>query len=102
MKNLSEAEIIKMMREEWDTKLLALAESVDATLKGKVDGREKMLISPGLKLRNKVPSKKKGVEPLGYLYTVVSVSPRDVILQTPDGKQMLVDKETLENNYELD
>jgi hypothetical protein len=36
------------------------------------------------------------------LYTVVSVGPRDIILKTPEGEEFLLDKEQLEDEYELD
>lgn len=93
MKKLEESDIIQVMREEWDAKLRALSEAADAVLKGKIDGDEKLLIDPGLKLRHKKTQ---------FLYTVCSVSPRDVILKTPEGKEFLVDKEELESSYELD
>lgn len=93
MKKLEESDIIQVMREEWDAKLRALSEAADAVLKGKIDGDEKLLIDPGLKLRHKKTQ---------FLYTVVSVSCRDVILKTPEGKEFLVDKEELESSYELD
>lgn len=93
MKKLQESDIIKIMKEEWNAKLAALSEAVDAVLKGKVDGDEKLLIAPDLKLRHKKTQ---------FLYTVVSAGPRDVILKTPEGKQFIVDKDELEKNYEID
>lgn len=93
MKKLTESDIIRIMREEWDAKLATLSENVDAMLKGKVDGENKTLISPELKLRHKKTQ---------FLYTVVSVGSQDVILVTPEGKQFLIDKDTLENEYEID
>lgn len=93
MKKLEESDIIQMMREEWNAKLSRLSEAVDAVLKGKVEGGEKLLISPDLKLRHKDTQ---------FLYTVISAGPRDVILKTPEGKQFIVDKDTLESEYEID
>jgi hypothetical protein len=93
MKKLEEADIIRIMREEWNAKVAALSETVDAVMKGKVDGEEKTLIDTDLKLRHKKTQ---------FLYTVMSVGPRDVILKTPEGKQFLVNKEDLEKNYEID
>jgi len=93
MKKLTEAEIIRLMREEWDAKVAALSETVDAVLNAKVDGKEKTVLDPDLKLRHKKSQ---------YLYTIVSVGPRDAILKTPEGKQFLVDKATLEKEYEID
>ena len=93
MKNLKESDIIQLMREEWSSKLHRLSESVDAVLTGKVDGKEKSILSPETKLRHKKTQ---------YLYDLVSVGPRDVILKTPEGKKFIIDKEELEKDYELD
>lgn len=94
MKTLQEADIIRIMREEWDKKVQTLAETVDLTLnaKGK-DGDQHPVISPELKVMHK----KSGIR-----YTVDSVGPRDVILRTPEDEKFIVDKETLEAEYELD
>lgn len=92
MKKLEESDIIEMLREEWETKISNLHESVNTLFKGKVDGKEKILPSPGLKIYHKDTP---------VLYTVVSVSPRDVILKTPEGKQFKVDKDVLEKEYQL-
>jgi hypothetical protein len=93
MKKLEEADIIRIMREEWDAKVSRLAEEVDAVLKGKVDGSEKTILSPDTKLRHKKSK---------ILYTLYSVGPRDAILKTPEGKLFHVDKDTLENEYAID
>lgn len=93
MKKLTESEIIQMMREEWNAKLQALSEDVDAIFKAKVDGKEKQVLDKDLKLRHKKTQ---------FLYTIVSVGPRDAILKTPEGTDFLVDKDTLEDEYELD
>ena len=93
MKKLDEAEIIRTMREVWNSKVASLGEAVDAVLKGKVEGDMKTLIAPDLKLRHKESQ---------LLYTVVSVGPRDVVLRTPEGKKFLVDAAELEKDYELD
>jgi len=93
MKKLEESDIIRIMREEWNAKLVQLSETVDAVFKGKVDGEDKILLSPDLKLRHKKSQ---------FLYTVVSVGPKDTILMTPEGKRFIVDKEELEKEYEID
>ena len=93
MKKLEESDIIQIMREEWNAKVQRLSEAVDAVLKGKVDGDEKLLISPDLKVRHKKTQ---------LLYTVVSAGPRDVILKTPEEKHFIVDKNDFEKNYEID
>lgn len=102
MKKLDEKEIIRIMREEWDAKVAALSEAVDVAFKAKVDGKDVPVFNDavGLKLRNKVKGGKK--DDKGFLYTVVSVSPRDAILRTPEGEEFIVDKETLEKDYVLD
>lgn len=94
MKNLTEADVIRVMREEWDKKVAALSETVDIALSAKVGGgEEKPMLSPELKVMHK----KSGIR-----YTVDSVGPRDIILRTPEEDTFLVDKETLESEYELD
>lgn len=119
MKKLNEADLIRIMKEEWQAKVKALSEEVDLAFTSKVDGEEKMVLSPELKVRNKVKvdpddetpdeesgeskDEKDGEEKVkGYLYTVKSISPRDVVLLTPDGELIHVSKEELEKNYELD
>lgn len=93
MKKIQEEDIIRIMREEWNAKVAALTEEVDLTFKAKVDGKEKEVISDELKIRHKKSQ---------ILYTVVSIGPRDAILKTPEGKEFLIDKDTLEDEYELD
>lgn len=93
MKKLSEADIIRIMKEEWEAKVKALAENVDLTFTAKVDGDKKEVISDELKIRH-IKSK--------FLYTVLSVGPRDVTLMTPEGEEILVSKDKLEKEYELD
>ena len=93
MKKLEDADIIQMMREEWERKLALLSEEVDAVFKGKVDGDEKTILSPDTKLRHKKSK---------LLYTLSSIGPRDAILKNPEGKQFIVDKDTLEKEYAID
>jgi len=93
MKKLQEEDIIRFMREEWQAKVAALKEEVDLTFKAKVDGDNKEVISQDLKVRHKESQ---------ILYTVVSVGPDDIILKTPEGEDFLLDKDTLEDEYELD
>lgn len=93
MKNLTEEDIIHVMREEWQAKVVALTEEVDLTFKTKVDGDDKEVISQDLKVRHKKSQ---------LLYTVVSVGPRDIVLKTPEGEEFLLDKDQLEDEYELD
>lgn len=94
MRTLTEADVIRVMREEWDKRIAALAETINVTLNAKTgdDGSEQLVISPELKVMHKDS---------GIRYTVDSVGPRDVILRTPEGEKFLVDKESLEQEYEL-
>lgn len=94
MRNLTEADVIRVMREEWDKKVAALTETVDMAMNAKVGPEgEKPVLAPELKVMHKQS---------GIRYTVDSVGPRDIILRTPEGDKFLVDKETLEAEYELD
>jgi len=94
MKKLEEADIVRIMREEWDARLARLSEEIDATLQGRVDGQDKKILSPDTKLRHKRSK---------LLYTLVSVGSKDAILKTPEGdKQFIVDKDTLEKEYAID
>lgn len=92
MKALSEQDVIRVMREEWDAKVAQLTEQVDLVMHSKQTGSD-ALIAPELKVRHK----KSGIR-----YTVSSVGTQDIILRTPEGDDFLVDKETLEDAYELD
>jgi hypothetical protein len=94
MKPLTEADVLRVMREEWNAKVVRLAEQIDMVMNAKVDdsGVENVL-SPELKVKHK-DSK--------IRYTVSSVGPNDVILRTPEGEKFLVSKEQLENEYQLD
>lgn len=89
MKNLTEADIIRIMSEEWDKKVQRLAEEVNIVLDGSVKGD---IVSPELKILHKNS---------GIRYTVVSVGKQDVILKTPEAEQFIVDKDELEREYEL-
>jgi len=102
MRKLAEADVIRIMREEWSAKVKTLAEEVDVVMNSKVkDGSTVGVLSPGLKIKHKAS---------GILYTVMSVGPRDVLIkppdEDPDGSVMdtgvLVDAATLEREYKLD
>lgn len=99
VKKLTEADIIRMIREEWELKMRSLAEdadidfSVKIPVKGKSAKEETIVISPGLKVRHKKSHLR---------YTVVSVSEKDCVLRTPEGKDFLVDAAKMEKNYEVD
>lgn len=95
MKKLEEADIIRIMQEEWNAKisrvLIESDETVDLDLK-KVGKDNKVLLSPELKVIHKKS---------GLMYTIDSVGVNDLILRTPEGENFLVDATTLESEYEL-
>lgn len=49
-------------------------------------------VSPELKVRHKAT---------GFLYTVVSVSKKDVVLKTPEGDEFIVDSAAFEKGYDV-
>ncbi len=94
MSNFNENELIETIFQKWEKRISQIAEEVDATLKGKVDGNEKIILSPGTKMRHKKSK---------LLYTLVRVEENDVVLLTPEGdKEFLVNKDTLEKEYAID
>jgi len=70
-------------KKQFEFMLSSLLESVNA----KIDDA-----SPDLKVKH---------SSTGFLYTVVSVSKKDVILRTPEGKEFAVDAATFEKDYEI-
>jgi hypothetical protein len=93
MKPLTEADVLRVMREEWSKEIARLSEQIDMVMVSKVGNKEGDVLSPELKVKHKDSQ---------IRYTIDSVGPRDIILRTPEGEQFLVTKETLENEYELD
>lgn len=97
MKKLTESDVVRMMREEWEERLIKLSEDVDVALKadiksGKKKKEDKVVISPDLV----VTSKKTGIE-----YTVYAVSPVGCTLVDPEGRKVSVNADKLEKLYEL-
>lgn len=94
MKTLQEADVLRIMREEWAAKVAVLSETVDIAINSKIGKEgEKPVLAPELKVMHKAS---------GIRYTIDSVGPRDVILRTPEGEKFIVDANDLENSYELD
>ena len=92
MKTLTEADIIRVMREEWDGRVNMLTEALDAVMTAKVEDKDMPVLTPELKVMHKKSR---------IRYTICSVGPRDCILRTPEGKTFLVDAQTMENDYEI-
>ncbi len=93
-KPLTEADVLRVMREEWNARVAALSEQIDMVMTTKVgDEGNVEVLSPELKVKHKESQ---------IRYTIDSVGPRDVILRTPEGETFLVDKTALESEYILD
>ena len=94
MKALKESDVLRIMREEWNKKVSLLKEEKnELDLKAKVKkGVEKIVISPELKVMHS----KSGIR-----YTIDSVSPKQIILRTPEGESFNIPAETLEDEYEV-
>jgi len=93
MKILTEVDIIRIMREEWQKKVDALTEDVNVAMNAKVDGEKKNVIAPELKVKHKKS---------GLLYTIDSISMNDVVLRAPKGTKFIIDVSTFEDEYILD
>lgn len=88
MKVLTEQDVLRVMREEWEKIVDSFCESA-----GINPNAETPDLSPELKVIHKSS---------GIRYTIDSVGPRDCILRTPEGDKFIVDAETLEKEYKLD
>lgn len=103
IKKLTEADFIRLFREEWQSKMEKLSEDADIDFavrvpgekdrKGRSSVEEVPVLSPGLKLRHKTSK---------IRYTVVSVGESECVLRTPEGKDFLVDAKKVEKEYERD
>ena len=110
---LSEKEVLAMVQREWDRKLEAIKaeygnymgaeKEPDKKPKKKSDKPKKVkkssidLEPEAISTGTRIKHKHSGIE-----YTIVSVSPRDMILKTPEGRPFSVDAEEVEKDYELD
>jgi hypothetical protein len=93
MKKLDDKEVLRLMREVWDSKMkgiLVEKEEIDVVVP--VQGEKKFVVSKGLKVRHKESK---------IRYTVVSMSRDDVILKTPEAEEFSVPIEELEADYEI-
>ena len=90
MKKLTEADIINVMKEEWNAKVKTVFEGLKVA--ATVNGDTQPIIAPELKVKHKKS---------GMLYTVDSISMRDVVLRTPEGELMQLDSPEFEQDYEV-
>lgn len=88
MKTLTEQDIVRIMREEWQKLVTSVCEGNDLA----IDTSDAHLSSE-LKVLHKAS---------GIRYTIDSVGPRDCILRTPEDDKFIVDADTLESDYQLD
>jgi hypothetical protein len=96
-KKLKEADLIRLMSEEWDKKIFRLNENLDLFK----DDKGKPVISPGLELT----LKEKDLTGNPTLYTVIKVDLEDqkVFLRDPTEKnrEIPVSFQNLEKDYEI-
>lgn len=112
MKKLTDKDIIRLMREEWNDKVETILEASNSKIKfdAKVEDENKQIIDKDLKVRHKESK---------LLYTIVALMPNAVVLRaynppnvTMDVNPALqdesevfdfaVDEHTLSKEYELD
>lgn len=102
MKHLTEQEVIKILREEYDQRrkkrlleldmfIQDLAEEDDETKEGEPVGEP--VVSPDLKVRHRESK---------LLYTVDSVNPKFVVLKSPEGRLFQVSEKDFDKDYVLD
>lgn len=92
VKTLDAKMVIGLMREAWDKKVNGLVAELNTHFK-QADGEKKPTLSNGLKLRHKDSQ---------LLYTVDSIGTKDVTLVTPEGHTIVVNHNTVNDQYELD
>lgn len=89
MKMLNGKTTLLILREVWQDRKNLLREELEVN--AKIDGEEKNILAPGLKIKSKK----------GILYTVVSVGNELTSLQAPEGPVVEIDNEQLEKDFEL-
>ena len=90
METLTPEVLIGVLRERYELRLESAKRELATVMKRK--GEEIDLISPELKVK----SKKTGLR-----YTVDSVGTNSIVLKTPEGRKLVVSKDSLEKEYEL-
>lgn len=90
---LTEQKIIAMFLEEYDHKIFEVLTEIDLSPFPGQAHKDSPVVSRDLKVRHTQTS---------LLYTIHSVSPRDITLRTPEGKLFTVTIDELEKEYKLD
>ena len=93
MQKLDESIVLRMIREEWESRKSSLREEMKTVYKPGKGETPKPAISPGLKVKHKKT---------GMLCTIDAVGPSGVIMKKPEGARFIVASEQLEKDYELD
>lgn len=75
---------VLLMREEWKKKIALFEQKINLD-------DDKPGVVPGLRVKHKKS---------GYVYTVYSVSPRELVLQTPEGEKFIVNADEA-SEYEI-
>jgi hypothetical protein len=83
MQKLDDSAIIRIIREEWESKKATLLSEAK---------HDFMTASPGLKLKH---------TKTGLLYTVAKVAPGAVTITSPDGAPSTLSNDQLEDEFEL-
>ena len=90
---LTEAKIVKMILEEYDRRAHRVLSEVELDPFPGQEYTDEPIISPHLKVRHVNTQ---------LLYTIDSVSPRDITLRSPEGDLFTVDSDEFEKEYKLD
>jgi len=90
-KTLKNDDIVRIIREEWDRKYLQLCEKMDVHVKQNGE-TQKDVVSVGLKVKKSNTKQ---------LYTVRSLSPNEVELETPEKQKFTITREELGKDYEI-
>jgi hypothetical protein len=103
IKKLTEADVIRIFREEWQSQMDQINEDSDIDFAIRLPNKsgdskkksydETIVLSPGLKVRHKKSQ---------IRYTVASVDKESCVLKTPEGKNFLVTAKKMEAEYEVD
>lgn len=92
MEKLTEKDIIKMMREEYERRVSLLDKALCEFVNLDNADDKRGIVGVDTKVRHKGSK---------LLYTVHEVSPRDITLRTPTGDLFTLSDEEFENEYEL-
>lgn len=92
-KQLTESDVLRIIREEWDLVTEKAKEDLEVFFKPEKTSDEVNVISPELKVKHTAS---------GYRYTVDAVGTNSVVLRTPEGELMDLPTEEFENEYQLD